>query len=507
MTHVAFAMQALRNHPDKGGDVDSFQKINDAFDVISTRIERLNQEAASHQSTFSYTTTKGPPGAGLGMSIQKMEDGDVVVRSIKGSVAEDGILREDDVILSINGASVYPLTFDELLDEIRAMPVGAEVCMELRRTDKHHDAHDDMPVPPCAAQNVPDALLQSPTAAASTEFATKQQQQQPPPCGRRRSVVQDISAAVPEGRTRTTSWTATASSDDLRAAYNQLMEENEDLKLEITQVRDAADEKLAMLEDSRAEVEETLTQQLQEAVEEKAAAQRALQKLKAQITERTQRRPMRRAPSAPGAVTTMTAAVVVGGDAPGPTRTRSRAATLERARQSAAAERNATAGGSSTLIGQWSGNAIKSAAWDDRSDPWANPRNASTFGGGKSRYYSNNDNSDNTGCNSSPIVSGRKYIAKGAPSPRETLRNQALQQQLQQPLHQQQPQQSQQPQQPQQPQQQLGEIRRPKHYGDAASQREALQRRLEKKLRYRPARADIAVIHGHTIDGIHDNSY
>jgi len=59
----------LQTHPDKGGTVESFRLIQDAFEMLTSKIE--DEEAAKKfkDILFDAQIRKGGPGVGLGMVV------------------------------------------------------------------------------------------------------------------------------------------------------------------------------------------------------------------------------------------------------------------------------------------------------------------------------------------------------------------------------------------------------------------------------------------------------
>ena len=83
----AYRKMALKYHPDKGGSVDEFKKIQEAFEVLMSKLEE--EEEAKMMKTIQYTATiqKGPPGVGFGLSVMEdVKTGSVVVKVLNSTL-------------------------------------------------------------------------------------------------------------------------------------------------------------------------------------------------------------------------------------------------------------------------------------------------------------------------------------------------------------------------------------------------------------------------------------
>jgi hypothetical protein len=65
----AYRKAALRSHPDKGGNVDLFKKVQVAFEMLQSKLEEEEQNKLYTTLSFTARIVKSPPPVGFGMVV------------------------------------------------------------------------------------------------------------------------------------------------------------------------------------------------------------------------------------------------------------------------------------------------------------------------------------------------------------------------------------------------------------------------------------------------------
>jgi hypothetical protein len=133
---------ALKNHPDKGGNVDTFKKITEAYEFLSSEREEEKLKKTAKVVEFKTIVQKGPPGLGLGLMIEMEQGGRVRIKKTLGLVEAKGEVHQGDILIGIDGINVRGLSFKEILDKVAKTVVGQKIEFEFSRMLKDDDWGD-----------------------------------------------------------------------------------------------------------------------------------------------------------------------------------------------------------------------------------------------------------------------------------------------------------------------------------------------------------------------------
>jgi hypothetical protein len=119
----AFRKLAMKNHPDKGGDLNDWKVITDAYKVIKLYKEQCKEEAEDFES---YKVAMARGGCGLGLSLEDYGDPPLnrvkVTAVVRGKPAhQTGQITEQDILIEIDGHDVRGIPFDTVLKLLRGV--------------------------------------------------------------------------------------------------------------------------------------------------------------------------------------------------------------------------------------------------------------------------------------------------------------------------------------------------------------------------------------------------
>ncbi len=139
----AYRKTCLKVHPDKGGDVAQFKKVQEAFDYLNNKLE--DEEFNKKYNTIQYECSieKGPKGVGFGMLVaENIKKKEVSVKQVNDTILlrditepAKGVILKGDIIVKIGKDNVmgWPLArVVQRLSDFR-IPVGTEVRLALTR--------------------------------------------------------------------------------------------------------------------------------------------------------------------------------------------------------------------------------------------------------------------------------------------------------------------------------------------------------------------------------------
>ena len=143
IVNKAYRKTCLKVHPDKGGDVAQFKKVQEAFDYLNNKLEE--EEFNKKYSTIQYECSieKGPKGVGFGMLVaENIKKKEVSVKQVNDTIIlcditepAKGQILKGDIIVKIGKDNVmgWPLArVVQRLSDFR-IPVGTEVRLALTR--------------------------------------------------------------------------------------------------------------------------------------------------------------------------------------------------------------------------------------------------------------------------------------------------------------------------------------------------------------------------------------
>lgn len=150
---VAYKKASLKLHPDKGGNVDEFNKLNLAYTQAKEYLEHITFRSTAKIVEYEALIEKGGAGVGVGLIVTEDQvNNEIVVTRvsekcmIRGLSAEaDGQILPDDILIGINNDETIGWNLTRLkarLNNFRA-PVGVVLRISLRRYVPHDEAADD----------------------------------------------------------------------------------------------------------------------------------------------------------------------------------------------------------------------------------------------------------------------------------------------------------------------------------------------------------------------------
>jgi hypothetical protein len=114
---------ALKNHPDRGGDIFEFKKITEAYEVICAVKETAVQEAEDYDEV-RVELVRGSKG--LGMSLEDSGSPPlnrvIVTNVIEGKPAADsGQIVNQDILVEVDGLGVRGIPFDDVVKALKGI--------------------------------------------------------------------------------------------------------------------------------------------------------------------------------------------------------------------------------------------------------------------------------------------------------------------------------------------------------------------------------------------------
>lgn len=139
----SYRKAALKHHPDKGGNVDEFKRIQEAFEILNARLEELEEEKLWTSLDFVAAVEKGPQGVGFGMVVvEDTKKAQVIakrvmpeIRLIRIDASSGGSIQPGDQIIRIDNDDISTWTLTRVvqrLNDFRA-PIGTIVNFTFRR--------------------------------------------------------------------------------------------------------------------------------------------------------------------------------------------------------------------------------------------------------------------------------------------------------------------------------------------------------------------------------------
>ena len=136
----AYRKAALRSHPDKGGNMDLFKAVTEAYEVLQAVLETENEEA-EHFDEVQVTIERDGLGLGIGM---QQKGTPPLIRVIVDEIIADGPadrggqLQCQDILVEVNGAGVRGLTFEAICEHLKL--AARSPITELMFLRRHADA-------------------------------------------------------------------------------------------------------------------------------------------------------------------------------------------------------------------------------------------------------------------------------------------------------------------------------------------------------------------------------
>jgi hypothetical protein len=115
----AYRRLALKAHPDKGGDITKFKKLQEAFDILAAKLDDEELDKMYDEITYQVIVQKGGKGIGLGMVVVEYpKTGAVMVKSVLPNIIikyiddnAGGMIHPEDILVKLGGhdVSTWPL--------------------------------------------------------------------------------------------------------------------------------------------------------------------------------------------------------------------------------------------------------------------------------------------------------------------------------------------------------------------------------------------------------------
>ncbi len=143
VVNKAYRKAALKAHPDKGGDKADFKKLNEAFEVLSTKLEEDEYDRNPKNITFEAVIQKGVKGIGFGMVVvEDPKKGYIYIKEVLPTMRLQQLdeeagreLRKGDKLIKVENDDVseWPLTrVAQRLNDYRC-PVNLPVRLTFTR--------------------------------------------------------------------------------------------------------------------------------------------------------------------------------------------------------------------------------------------------------------------------------------------------------------------------------------------------------------------------------------
>lgn len=139
----AYRKAALKSHPDKGGDLAEFKKLQEAFDNIMTKLEE--DQAAQYIETikFEAVVEKGGQGVGLGMVVvEDVTKGTIKIKDVLPGIivksltaGAGGCIKREDALVKVGIDDVTNMPLSRVVQKLNDLrvPVGATIKLMFKR--------------------------------------------------------------------------------------------------------------------------------------------------------------------------------------------------------------------------------------------------------------------------------------------------------------------------------------------------------------------------------------
>jgi curved DNA-binding protein CbpA len=173
----AYRKTCLKCHPDKGGDANEFKKVQEAFEILTSKLEEEEEEKLYKTIFFDAVIEKGPPGVGFGMVV--VEDSKRQVVTVKESLptmnlksitdASKGAVNKGDILVKIGDDEITGWTLTRIVQRLNdfRVPINSDIQLRFTRRVKILDdlniegesgeIDEDAPAPPSHAEEADNA--------------------------------------------------------------------------------------------------------------------------------------------------------------------------------------------------------------------------------------------------------------------------------------------------------------------------------------------------------------
>lgn len=142
----AYRKTCLKCHPDKGGDPNEFKRVQEAFEILTSKLEEEEEDKLYKTIYFDTVIEKGPPGVGFGMVVAEIPNRQVIfvkdvlkTMNLK-SISEEGrgAVAKGDILVKIGDDDITGWTLTRLVQRLNdfRVPVNTDVQLRFSRRVK-----------------------------------------------------------------------------------------------------------------------------------------------------------------------------------------------------------------------------------------------------------------------------------------------------------------------------------------------------------------------------------
>ena len=142
----AYRKTCLKCHPDKGGDPNEFKKVQEAYEILLSKLEEEEEEKLYKTVHYDAVIEKGPPGTGFGMVVVEDQKKQVIYvkkvlekMNLKSITEESkGSVAEGDILVQIGDDDIAGWTLTRIVQRLNdfRVPVNSDIQLRFSRRVK-----------------------------------------------------------------------------------------------------------------------------------------------------------------------------------------------------------------------------------------------------------------------------------------------------------------------------------------------------------------------------------
>ncbi|XP_072332142.1 Na(+)/H(+) exchange regulatory cofactor NHE-RF3 [Scyliorhinus torazame] len=181
-----------------------WQEVYESRPSVEIEEPRESQRSADSPQHGPKTChfTKGPDGYGFTLNAIKGVQGQFIQQVVKGSTAEEAGLKENDIVMEVNGINVEADTHEELVEKIKSSGVKLSLLV-IGKEDYHHFKATNTPTSPTEIPEPTPQAVSNPESIKEESTPEEQVAQEAvaasPPQERREQVKSSSSSSADEG--------------------------------------------------------------------------------------------------------------------------------------------------------------------------------------------------------------------------------------------------------------------------------------------------------------------
>uniref|UniRef100_A0A7S2GM86 J domain-containing protein n=1 Tax=Octactis speculum TaxID=3111310 RepID=A0A7S2GM86_9STRA len=140
---------ALKMHPDKGGDPDTFLKLTEAYEMMTTLKDvmgdgamMMDHDTVVNEIEVQIQRSPGDLGFGVTLFRDEEENGVTYVKRVAGLTEIQGSVKVGDILVRVDGVPIKGISFPEVMNKFKVVPTGNVVTLRLLRTEDSGIARD-----------------------------------------------------------------------------------------------------------------------------------------------------------------------------------------------------------------------------------------------------------------------------------------------------------------------------------------------------------------------------